>query len=130
MFRSMMLVNGGSDPFLCRIFQTLLEKAALLWFSSVLAGTIHNFPELSQAFVNRFSSIQVYKKTLDSLNAIYQGSQETLREYLDRFNTVAMQIEDLNFIVELQSIKKGLRAGFFADSLAINPPRSLTEFRE
>ena len=32
--------------------------------------------------------------------------------------------------MKLHSIKRGLRAGPFADSLAINPSRSLTEFRE
>ena len=55
MFRSMILVNGESDPFLYRTFLTFLEKAALLWFSSLPSRTIHSFAELSQAFVNRFS---------------------------------------------------------------------------
>ena len=49
---------------------------------------------------------------------------------MDRFNTMAMQIQDLDPVVELHSIKRGLRAGPFANSLAINPSRSLTEFRE
>ena len=56
MFRSMTLVNGVSDPFLYKTFSTFLEKVALLWFSSLSARTIHSFTELSQAFVNRFSS--------------------------------------------------------------------------
>ena len=90
MFKSMMLVNRASDPFLYRTFLTFLEKVALLWFSSLLAGLIHNFVKLSQAFVNRFSSSKVYKKTLDSFNIIWQGPQEPLKEYLDRFNTIAI----------------------------------------
>ena len=32
--------------------------------------------------------------------------------------------------MELYSIKRGLQAGPFADSLAINPPKSLAEFKE
>ena len=67
-----------------------MEKAALLWFSSLPAGSIHDFVELLQAFVNRFSSSWVYKKTLDSLNVIRQSPQEPLREYLDQFDAVAM----------------------------------------
>ena len=51
-------------------------------------------------------------------------------EYLDQFNTMAMQIQDLDLAVELHSIKRGLQAGPFVDSLAINPLRSLTEFKE
>ena len=41
-----------------------------------------------------------------------------------------MQIQDLDLAVELHSIKKGLRARPFANSQAINPPRSLAKFRE
>ena len=54
-FKSIMLVNGASDPFLCRTFPTFLEKVALLWFLSLPTGSIHGFVELSQVFVNRFS---------------------------------------------------------------------------
>ena len=92
MFKSTMLVNGAIAPFLCRTFPTFFEKAILLWFSSLPAGSIHDFVELSQAFMNHFFSSRVYKKTLDSLNAIKHGLKEPLREYLDQFNTVTMQI--------------------------------------
>ena len=71
--------------------------------------------------MNRFSSSRVYKKTSDSLNAIRQVPQELLKEYLDRFNTVAMQIQDLDPIVELHSIKRELQVGPFVGLLAINP---------
>ena len=129
MFKSIMLFNKASDPFLCRTFITFLEKAALLWFSSLPADIIYNFAKLSQVFVNRFSLSQIYKKTSDSLNTIRQRPQESLREYLDQFNTVAMQIQDFDPVVELHSTKKGLQAGSFTDSLAINLLRSLTEFK-
>ena len=43
---------------------------------------------------------------------------------------MAMQIQDLDPAMELHSIKRGLKVGSFADSLAINAPRSLAEFRE
>ena len=47
MFKLMMLVNGASDLFLCKTFPAFLEKGALLLFSSLPAGTIHNFAKLS-----------------------------------------------------------------------------------
>ena len=49
MSESMMLVDRASDPFLYRTFLTFLEKAALLWFLSLPAKTIHNFAKLSWA---------------------------------------------------------------------------------
>ena len=47
MFKSMMLVNGASDPCPLANFSTFLENTALLWFSSLLARTIHDFAKLS-----------------------------------------------------------------------------------
>ena len=91
----------------------LVGKSRPLWFSSLLVKSIHDFAELSQAFVNCLSSSQVYTKTSDSLNAIWQGTQEPLKEYLDRFNIVAMQIQDLDPTLELHSIKRGLLVGPF-----------------
>ena len=49
---------------------------------------------------------------------------------MDRFNTVAMQIQDLDTTLEFHSVKRGLSAGPFVDSMAINSPRSMVEFRE
>ena len=43
---------------------------------------------------------------------------------------MAKQIQDLDLAMELHSIKIGSRVGPFADSLAINPLRSLAEFRK
>ena len=41
-----------------------------------------------------------------------------------------MQIQDLDPTTELHSIKRGLRASPFADSLAITPLKTIAEFRE
>lgn len=100
MFISIMLVNGATNPFLCWTFPTFPEKMALLWFFSLPTRSIHDFAKFSRAFVNRFFSSWVYKKTSDSLSAIRQGPQEPLREYLDRFNVVAMKIQDLDPTVD------------------------------
>ena len=43
---------------------------------------------------------------------------------------MAMQIQDLDPVMEFHSIKKGLRAGPFVDSLAINPSSTMAEFKE
>ena len=130
MFKLIMLVNGVSDPFLCRIFPIFPKKPTLLWFLSLPSRLIHNFAELSQAFVNRFFSSRVYKKTSNFFNAIRQGPQELLREYLTDSILWPCRYKDLDPTVELHCIKRGLGMGSFADSLAINPLRSLAEFRE
>ena len=70
MFKSIMLLNGVVDLYLGRAFPTFLEKLAVLCFSSLTVGSIHNFFEISQTFVNQFSSSQIYTKTIDALNHV------------------------------------------------------------
>ena len=43
---------------------------------------------------------------------------------------MAIQIQDLDPAMELHSIKSGLKASPFADSLAITPPKTTTEFKK
>ncbi|MED6113901.1 hypothetical protein PIB30_075179 [Stylosanthes scabra] len=46
-FENMMLINGSSDPTLCRLFPTFLGGVALLWFCSLPIGVgFHHSPRL------------------------------------------------------------------------------------
>ena len=90
LFKSMMLLIKDVVHFLCQIFVTFLEKFTLLLFSTLLARPIHDFVEFLQAFINHFSSSRIYQKMLDFLNNVKQGPNELLKDYLIRFNVVAI----------------------------------------
>ncbi|MED6167952.1 hypothetical protein PIB30_007624 [Stylosanthes scabra] len=83
--------------------------------------------------VTKFESmmiLNVYKYDSDYLSTIKQGPQESLREYMERFQEAATEIPDLDAKVHLHALKSGLRTGRFQESLAIRKPRTLAEFRE
>ncbi|XP_057739852.1 uncharacterized protein LOC130956943 [Arachis stenosperma] len=129
-FRSIMIVNGASDPILCRCFPSFLDGPALDWFCSLPADSISRFQELAKQFEQHFAASAIYLHDSDYLTTIKQGPQESLKDYITRFTKVAMQIPDLHPEVHLHAIKSGLRPGKFQETIAVAKPKTLAEFRE
>ncbi|XP_057746201.1 uncharacterized protein LOC130965458 [Arachis stenosperma] len=129
-FRSIMIVNGASDPILCRCFPSFLDGPALDWFCSLPADSISRFQELAKQFEDHFAASAIYLHDSDYLTTIKQGPQESLKDYITRFTKVAMRILDLHPEVYLHAIKSGLRPGKFQETIAVSNPKTLAEFRE
>ncbi|XP_072094212.1 uncharacterized protein [Arachis hypogaea] len=129
-FRSIMIVNGASDPILCRCFPSFLDGPALDWFCSLPADSISRFQELAKQFEDHFVASAIYLHDSDYLTTIKQGPQESLKDYITRFTKVAMRIPDLHPEVHLHAIKSGLRPGKFQETIAVSKPKTLAEFRE
>ncbi|XP_016164020.1 uncharacterized protein LOC107606472 [Arachis ipaensis] len=129
-FRSIMIVNGASDPILCRCFSSFLDGPALDWFCSLPADSISHFQELAKQFEDHFAASAIYLHDSDYLTTIKQGPQESLKDYITRFTKVAMRILDLHPEVHLHAIKSGLRPGKFQETIAVTKPKTLAEFRE
>ncbi|XP_057758251.1 uncharacterized protein LOC130978725 [Arachis stenosperma] len=129
-FRSIMIVNGVSDPILCRCFPSFLDGPALDWFCSLPADSISRFQELAKQFEDHFAASAIYLHDSDYLTTVKQGPQESLKDYITRFTKIAMRIPDLHPEVHLHAIKSGLRPGKFQEAIAVAKPRTLAEFRE
>ncbi|XP_057740512.1 uncharacterized protein LOC130957685 [Arachis stenosperma] len=129
-FRSIMIVNGASDPILCRCFPSFLDGPALDWFCSLPVDSISRFQELAKQFEDHFAASAIYLHDSDYLTTIKQGQQESLKDYITRFTKVAMKIPDLHPEVHLHAIKSGLRPGKFQEAIAVAKPKTLAEFRE
>ncbi|MED6149585.1 hypothetical protein PIB30_063910 [Stylosanthes scabra] len=108
----MMLLNGAFDPILCRAFPSFLDGAALHWFSSLSAASA------------------IYTHDSNYLSTIKQGQHESLHDYIPRFTKVAMEIPNLTADIHLHAIKSRLRAGKFQETITVNKPKTLAEFRE
>ncbi|XP_057734561.1 uncharacterized protein LOC130950004 [Arachis stenosperma] len=129
-FRSIMIVNGASDPILCRCFPSYLDGPALDWLCAWPAGSISRFQELAKLFEDHFAGSAIYLHDSDYMNTIKQGQNESLKDYMTRFTKVAMSIPDLHPEVHLHAIKSGLRPGKFQETIAVAKPKTLAEFRE
>ncbi|XP_057723346.1 uncharacterized protein LOC130939243 [Arachis stenosperma] len=127
-FESMMFLNSDSDPILCWSFPTFLDRAALLWFSNLPAGSITSFDEFAKLFINYFAASKIYVQDLDYLSTIKQGQHKSLKDYMTRFTTAAMEIPDLKPEVQLHAIKSKFRPKKFQEAIAVAKSKTLEEF--
>ncbi|XP_021631775.1 uncharacterized protein LOC110629169 [Manihot esculenta] len=85
------LVDDGS-----KVFLTMLTGPARAWFNSLEAGSIRSFGDLANSFISRFIvGVPADRKT-SYLETVKQRRDESLREYVARFNMEALQIPDLD----------------------------------
>ena len=82
-----------------------------------LAQSIGIFKYLVDALCMHFVINRPFKKTSVALVNFQQGKWETLKEYLAHFNTLELEIKDLNEGISIHQIIARLRARHFSLSL-------------
>ncbi|CAJ2656001.1 unnamed protein product [Trifolium pratense] len=75
----------------CRLFPTTLRKGAMAWYQSLPPQSIHSWKDLTEQFCRHFTASRKHPKTVHALEAIYQAEDETLRNFVERFNKEAVQ---------------------------------------
>ncbi|CAJ2629814.1 unnamed protein product [Trifolium pratense] len=75
----------------CRIFPTTLRKGAMAWYHSLPPRSIVSWMDLSDQFRRHFTASRKQPKTEAVLDAIFQGDNESLRSFIERFNKEAVQ---------------------------------------
>ncbi|CAJ2663183.1 unnamed protein product [Trifolium pratense] len=80
----------------CRLFPTTLRKGAMAWYQSLPPQSIHSWRDLTEQFSRHFTASRKHPKTVHALEAIYQAEEETLRNFVERFNKEAVQFVKRN----------------------------------
>ncbi|XP_073119532.1 uncharacterized protein [Henckelia pumila] len=126
-FENAALLHRYSDSIKCRVFFTTLVKSAQQWFNLLQPGSIRSFNDFSSAFLHQFASSKKYLKTSLSLFNLKQFEVEPLREYVQRFNTAALEVPAATADTLVNSFTQGLRGGEFFKSLVKKPPLTYDE---
>ena len=92
-YKNQMELHGYQDPVRCRAFAITLKGPALAWFNKLPPSSISSFRELSIVFVSHFIGAMTYRKTSYHLLTIKQGSQESLRSYVQRFKAESLKVD-------------------------------------
>ena len=92
-YKNQMELHGYQDPVRCRAFAITLKDPALAWFNRLPPSSISSFRVLSIAFVSHFIGARTYRKPSYHLLTIKQGSQESLRSYVQRFNVESLKVD-------------------------------------
>ncbi|MED6155919.1 hypothetical protein PIB30_009982 [Stylosanthes scabra] len=82
-----MVLLNASDATKCKAFSVTFKKDALTWFNSLAPRSIKSFSDLSGGFLKNFTTRRRLPKTCLNLYSIVQKPEESLRNYLDHFNS-------------------------------------------
>ncbi|XP_057790950.1 uncharacterized protein LOC131008066 [Salvia miltiorrhiza] len=126
-FEGLVALHQYAEGIKCRIFVTTLSGVAQRWFRNLKADSIHSFGDLYLTFMRQFANATQVKKTVMSLMDIMQEAHETLREYIARFNVIALDVLDVESQIKGYAFVKGLKPGPLFDRLLITPPRDFDD---
>ena len=113
----------------CRAFATTLKGPALAWSNRIPPSSISSFRELSIAFVSHFIRARTYRKSSYHLLTVKQGSQESLKSYVQRFNAESLKIDipDEKFVITAFIAGLGVQSKDLMFSISKNPQASMAE---
>ncbi|KAL0463083.1 UNVERIFIED_CONTAM: hypothetical protein Slati_0195900 [Sesamum latifolium] len=91
-FENAALLHRYTDGIKYRVFVTTFARASQQWFNQLPPAVIGSFREFCSLFLHQFASSRKHQKTELSLFSIRQKEEESLKDYLQRFNTAALEI--------------------------------------
>ncbi|XP_059638683.1 uncharacterized protein LOC132280953 [Cornus florida] len=112
---------------MCQAFPTTLKGSTWVWFNKLKPSSIETFAELSKGFVSHFITGQRHRRLATHLLTVKQQKGEPLLEYINRFNTKMLQMDEADDKVALTSFMGGLHTFRFLFSLSKEPPTSMAE---
>ncbi|MCI33280.1 hypothetical protein A2U01_0054497, partial [Trifolium medium] len=68
----------------CRLFPTTLRKEAMSWYQSLAPQSVFSWKDLTEQFCRHFTASRQHPKTVATLEAIFQGKDESLRNFIER----------------------------------------------
>ncbi|XP_020206441.1 uncharacterized protein LOC109791544 [Cajanus cajan] len=128
-FRAQMLICGGSMEVRYKMFMGTLKKAALDWFSGLPDRSITDFNVFSRLFMEQFAANKKKPPITLDLFDLKQQCEESLKDFLQRFNEVALRIASLYERMTVIAFQKGLRSGAFDIALERANCQTMSEVR-
>ena len=121
-FEAMLHYHNIRGPIKCRLFPTTLRKAAMEWYKGLALGSITSWRNLKNQFISSFTASRRHLKTEAALEAIVQKHDETLREFINRFNREAIQVPCMDHM-KRYLLERGLLPDTeFRKVVGIEPP--------
>ncbi|XP_019106125.1 uncharacterized protein LOC104898895 [Beta vulgaris subsp. vulgaris] len=126
-YKAQMSVQASCEATWCRFFPTTLKGLALNWFQELPAGIILDFSTLEHLFIHQFVAGKRQNKTSLHLMGVKQDNNETLADYIKRFNEESLKVTDMQDAVAFAALMSGLQSGRLRWSLAKNEVKTFSE---
>ena len=117
-----MHLQGVPDEIMCKAFLTTLKGSTRARFGKLPPNTIASFQELSKLFVNNFIGGQQYKWSSSILLNIKQGDNESLQNFICRFNREALLVGEMDDKIMLATFYNRVTLDLFVHKLYDQEP--------
>lgn len=114
-------------PIWCMMFQQTLDDAARAWFDRLPQGSIDNWEELSEQFVQRFALRRKCIRDPMEITKIVRRANEALSEFKERWTDEASRISGVPELMQISSFIDGCKSPELAKRFSEKIPRSVTE---
>jgi len=92
----------------CELFMTTLRREAMMWYKNFKRNSVDSWDELHHEFTVHFTTSKTQPKMIVSLEAVIQGKNESLQDYIERFNKEVVQVQRADEKMKTYLIEKGL----------------------
>ncbi|XP_024024965.1 uncharacterized protein LOC112092622 [Morus notabilis] len=106
------ILHGYPEEVMCRTFRNHLSDSARRWFRSLKQNSITSSDDLKNAFLTQFIGVKKYISPKQNLSRVYQGPNESLKDWIARFREQVAATEGISDEVALMralsSMKKDI----------------------
>ncbi|XP_027171603.1 uncharacterized protein LOC113771190 [Coffea eugenioides] len=120
-------LQTAADAIRCKTFPMFLEGKTHQWFQGLLPRSIRSFSQLAQLFAAQFVLSRAFSKSTTHLMTVQQWPEESLCEYMVRFNNESLQVRDRDDKVVMAAFINGLRKQKLYTEFFERPPKSVRE---
>jgi len=82
-----MVVYSRNDQLLCLTFSSTLKNVASDWFNSSSSRSLHNFEEVTEAFLTQYAPLREAKKSNHHLLSVKIRQRDNLKSYTSFFQS-------------------------------------------
>ena len=127
-YNQAMTLNVGNDLLLCKVFSASLRGPALAWFHKLPQSSINTFNKLWGVFISQHLCSVSQKRNISSLQTILKHEDESIRDFMRRFEQAVQQIEFYSMDTFFQNFRRSFRSSTpFFHSLSLDPPLTMEE---
>jgi hypothetical protein len=108
-FREHIILHGTSDEIAYRAFPLTLKRVANDWFTELPPKSVGTFKELGRLFLTQFLATRKRKKSVTCLLTLRQGNEETLKDFMLRFNKEKLEVDSPDNKTMLNALMQGVR---------------------
>nr|GEV05221.1 reverse transcriptase domain-containing protein [Tanacetum cinerariifolium] len=114
-------------PVWCRMFQQTLDGKARAWFDKLSSGSIDNWSDLQEKFLNRFGILKACDKDSTKISKIVQKANETLPHFKERWVSKSNYIRNVPELMQISSFMSSYNCPGLAKHFSDNIPKTVDE---